>query len=57
MPQRTNYTPQFSSSPFEEQRRQAICDSDDWIEMSEALRLIDEQEDFWWDEEERHTLF
>ncbi len=43
MPQPTNYTPLFSSSPYENE-----CDD-------EFYDLMDD--DFWWDEEERHELF
>ncbi len=47
MPQRTSYTPPFSSSLSEEEQ-----------ELRDELEGYCEQvEDFWWDEEERHELF
>ncbi len=50
MPQRTRFTPQFSSNPSEF----GLGDVD---EDEEFFLSILECDDFWWDEEERHELF
>ncbi len=49
MPQPTNYTPLYSSSPYR--------DMTDEEEQEEFFLQILECDDFWWDEEERHELF
>ncbi len=63
MPRRTSCTPPSSSSPFEEERDEALRAFElklDQRERDEALEdfcdRLDE-EDFWYDEEERHELF
>ena len=52
MPQPTSYTQQFSSNPYE------LPPVSTWETEEEFfLRILECEDDFWWDEEERHELF
>lgn len=59
-----NSIPPFSSSRSEsirEERDRLLEEFNLRVERDEALEefcdRLDEEEDFWWDEEERHELF
>lgn len=57
MPQPTNYTPPSSSNPSEYEHDDDGTSCFKGFRRSEDLCDRLEDEEFWWDEEERHTLF